>query len=159
MNIESILSPSRTRCELVANSKKRAIELAAEHITSSLPGVEIGEVYRGLIEREKLGTTAIGEGVAIPHCRLGHCKSIIGGLFSLESAIDFGAHDDQPVSLMFILIVPEDERSQHLKALAMLAARFENKDYRQSLINSKSDIELYQRALLDPVGAVTKNPS
>ena len=69
MDIDSILVPERTLCSLRASSKKRAFELAAKHINQSVPRLETGDVYRGLIEREKLGSTAVGDGVAIPHCR------------------------------------------------------------------------------------------
>ncbi|MBT4161355.1 MAG: PTS transporter subunit EIIA, partial [Gammaproteobacteria bacterium] len=97
MDIESILNPERVFGSLQASSKKRAIELAADKIAASLPEADTGTIYRNLIEREKLGTTAIGHGVAIPHCRLAESETITGGLFVFEEPIDFSAHDDQPV--------------------------------------------------------------
>ena len=147
MNIDSILVPERTICSLRASSKKRAFELAAKYINRSVPHLETRDVYRGLLEREKLGTTAVGNGIAIPHCRLEGCDSITGSLFVLEDPIDFMAHDDKPVSIMFVLLVPASETTEHLATLGMLAERFQVKRYRKDLINAKDKEELYKRAL------------
>ena len=150
MNIDSILIPERTICSLRASSKKRAFELAAKHINRSVPHLEIGDVYRGLIEREKLGSTAVGDGIAIPHCRLEGCDSITGSLFVLEDPIDFLAHDDGPVSIMFVLLVPASETTEHLATLGMLAERFQIEGYRKDLMTAKNNAELYKRALSAP---------
>jgi PTS system nitrogen regulatory IIA component len=150
MDIDSILVPERTICSLRASSKKRAFELAAKHINRSVPHLETGDVYRGLIEREKLGSTAVGDGVAIPHCRLEGCKSIIGSLFVLEDPIDFLAHDDKPVRIMFVLLVPASETTEHLATLGMLAERFQIEGYRKGLKTAKDNAELYKRALSAP---------
>ena len=150
MDIDSILVPERTICSLRASSKKRAFELAAKHINRSVPHLETGDVYRGLIEREKLGSTAVGDGIAIPHCRLEGCDSITGSLFVLEDPVDFLAHDDEPVSIMFVLLVPASETTEHLATLGMLAERFQIKRYRKDLITAKDNEELYKRALSAP---------
>ncbi len=147
MDIDSILVPERTICSLGASSKKRAFELAAVHINLSVPHLETGEVYRGLTEREKLGSTAMGDCVAIPHCRLEGCQSIIGSLFVLEDPIDFLAHDDQPVSIMFVLLVPASETTEHLATLGMLSERFQIEEYRNGLLTAKDNAVLYKRAL------------
>ena len=150
MNIDSILVPERTICSLRASSKKRAFELAAKHINRSVPHLETGDVYRGLIEREKLGSTAVGDGIAITHCRLEGCDSITGSLFVLQDPVDFLAHDDEPVSFMFVLLVPAFETTEHLATLGMLAERFQIKRYRKDLITAKDNEELYKRALSAP---------
>ena len=150
MNIDSILVPERTICSLRASSKKRAFELAAKHINRSVPHLETGDVYRGLIEREKLGSTAVGDGIAIPHCRLEGCDSITGSLFVLQDPVDFLAHDDEPVSIMFVLLVPAFETTEHLATLGMLAERFQIKTYRKDLITAKDNEELYKRDLSAP---------
>ena len=147
MDIDSILVPERTICSLRASSKKRAFELAAKHINRSVPHLETGDVYRGLIEREKLGSTAVGDGIAIPHCRLEGCDSITGSLFVLEDPVDFLAHDDEPVRIMFVLLVPASETTEHLATLGMLAERLQVKTYRKNLITAKDNEELYKRAL------------
>ena len=150
MDIDSILVPERTICSLRASSKKRAFELAAKHINRSVPHLETGDVYRGLIEREKLGSTAVGDGIAIPHCRLEGCDSITGSLFVLKDPIDFLAHDDEPVYIMFVLLVPPSETIEHLATLGMLAERLQVKTYRKDLITAKNNEELYKRALSAP---------
>ena len=146
MDIESILAPGRTTCSLEAGSKKRAIELAAEYIAGSLPGSNVANLYRGLLDRERLGSTAIGHGVAIPHCRLEECDEIVGALFVFSDPIEFAAPDDDPVRIMFVLLVPANETDKHLAALAMLAERFDVPSYRESLITAGNDKELYERA-------------
>ena len=148
MNIYEILDQGRTYANLSASSKKKAIEFIAEVISLSLPKLTQGEVYRGLIEREKVGTTAIGKGVAIPHCRLSTCDKIIGGLFVFDEALDFSAPDGRGVNILFTLLVPEDETSQHLKTLAMLAKGFSDPDKNQQLLEASSHKNLYETALM-----------
>ena len=147
MNIRSILTPDRTAGSLQASSKKRAIEIIAEHIADSIPGLETGVIYRRLIEREKLRSTAIGSGVALPHSRLPDCDSIVGGLFVFDEPIDFSAYDDMPVQIIFTLLVPETETDEHLAALAMLAERFEQSAFRQKLLDAASNEDLYELAI------------
>ena len=147
MNIDKILAPERTYSNLSASSKKKAIEFGAEIISSSSPNLRHGQIYRGLIEREKLGTTAIGGGVAIPHCRLSKCEKIVGGLFVFDDPIDFSAPDERGVNILFTLLVPEDETTEHLKTLAMLAKGFSNPDTRQRILDARSNRKLYEAAL------------
>jgi len=147
MNIDEILAPDRTFGALSVSSKKKAIEFVSEKISESLPQLELGAIYRGLIEREKLGTTAIGEGVAIPHCRLSKCEKIIGGLFVFRDPIDFSAHDERPVNILFTLLVPEAETNEHLKTLSMLAQGFSDDHIRQQLLDADNNEQLYQAAL------------
>lgn len=157
MNIESILSLSRTHANIQANSKKRAIEEAAKLIAASMEGLDAEEIYNSLIAREKLGTTAIGHGIAIPHCRLSSCQEIVGSLISIQDPVDFEAFDDQGVNLMFVMLVPSEEVEEHLQALAMLAERFETKSYRDLLSAAENHQALFERAIL-PLTASTDNP-
>jgi len=157
VNIESILSLSRTHANIQANSKKRAIEEAAKLIAASMEGLDAEEIYNSLIAREKLGTTAIGHGIAIPHCRLSSCQEIVGSLISIQDPVDFEAFDDQGVNLMFVMLVPSEEVEEHLQALAMLAERFETKSYRDLLSAAENHQALFERAIL-PLTASTDNP-
>ena len=150
MDIASILVPERTVSSVDTTSKKRAIELAATHIGTCLPELDVGEVYRGLLDRERLGTTALGDGVAIPHCRLTSCHAIVGGLFVFNQGIDFSALDDQLVNIMFVLLVPASEETEHLAALALLAEKLSDPLYRQALITAPNDEALYQAATSIP---------
>ena len=149
MNIKSILAPERTYCRLTAASKKRVLEDAATKIAASLPGIHAEELFEKLIGREKIGTTAIGDGVAIPHCRLDGCSGIVGSMLTLSHAVDFQAFDKQPVDVLFVLLVPTEEVDEHLQVLAMLAKRFESAAYRETLTKATSDAELYKVATAD----------
>ena len=152
VNIESILSLSRTHANVRASSKKRAIEEAAMLIATSMEGLVAEEIFNSLIAREKLGTTAIGHGIAIPHCRLSSCQEIVGSLISLQEPVDFGAFDEQKVNLMFVILVPSEEVDEHLQALAMLAESFETKGYRDLLSAAGSNQELFERAIMPLAG-------
>ncbi|MDP4766334.1 MAG: PTS sugar transporter subunit IIA [Pseudomonadales bacterium] len=150
MNIESILSLNRTHANIQASSKKRAIEEAAKLIANDMLGLTADDIYNCLIAREKIGTTAIGDGIAIPHCRLKGCTEIVGSLISLQEPVDFEAYDNQSVKLMFVILVPSEVVDEHLQALAMLAKSFESPDYRQLLASAATNEELYRRATQTP---------
>ncbi|MDH5737266.1 MAG: PTS sugar transporter subunit IIA, partial [Gammaproteobacteria bacterium] len=93
------------------------------------------------------GSTAIGHGIAIPHCRLKKCDHVVGGLFHLQDYIDFNAFDGQPVNILFVLIVPEDETTLHLEILSLLARKFDSEDFRKELLAASTDQDLYQKAI------------
>lgn len=119
-------------------------------IANDLLGLTADDIYNCLIAREKIGTTAIGDGIAIPHCRLRGCTEIVGSLISLQEPVDFEAYDNQSVKLMFVILVPSEVVDEHLQALAMLAKSFESPDYRQSLASAATNEELYRRATQTP---------
>ena len=146
MNINSILSPERTFCNIETRSKKTAIEKAAVLIAGTLPSLDANDIYSKLIAREKLGPTALGQGIALPHCRIEGCNNIVGALFTINTPIDFGALDDQLVNIMFVLLVPEEEVDEHLKIMAMLAAKFDSEEYRANLIDAPDNQALFNRA-------------
>ena len=123
------------------------MEVIAEKIATAVPELETGMVYRQLIEREKLGSTAIGSGVALPHTRLSECDRIVGALFVFNESIDFAAYDDIPVQIVFALLVPEAETNEHLAVLALLAERFQQAHYRELLLSARSSSDLYDRAV------------
>ncbi len=147
MNIDSILAPDRVFARVDASSKKRAIEFAALKIAEALPELVVGDVYRGLIDREKMGSTGLGDGVAIPHCRVTSCDRIVASLFVFEDGIDFSSPDEQPVKIMFVLLVPESETTEHLATLSMLAERLQFESYREALITAEDNDALFSRAV------------
>lgn len=150
MEIDNVLAPTRTYCNITASSQKRALEEVALKLADSVDSITAEDIFSRLVSREKLGSTAIGHGIAIPHCRLEGCNEILGGLFTLKEPVDFMAFDDQPVNLLFVLLVPAEEVDEHLQVLAMLAKRFESASYRDHLSRATSDAELYQMAVADP---------
>ena len=150
-NLDTILTPERTCHDLVVSSKKKALEEVATRMVATLPMLTTEQVFENLVAREKLGTTGIGHGVAIPHCRLSRCSGIVGGLFRLADPIDFGAFDGELVGILFVLLVPTREVDEHLATLATLAERFEQASYRDALLAANSDQSLYEAALRAPV--------
>jgi PTS system nitrogen regulatory IIA component len=147
MRIASILSPSRTFCGLEVSSKKRAIEHGAQFIAACDPRLDEGELYRSLIAREKISPTGLGHGIALPHCRLPNCTGIVGALVTLSEPIDFEAIDDEPVSTLFYVIVPEQQTDSHLTVLSMLMKKFNDPLFRQRLRLAKTAQELYLAAV------------
>lgn len=139
----AILSPRCTVAHLGANSKKRALELAAEFIAQDQNDMDARDVFDALLARERLGSTALGDGVAIPHCRV-DCKHIMGAFLTLETPIEFETPDDQPVRLIFVLVVPTTETDRHLEVLATLAGIFGDADTRAQLLAVSDDETLYQ---------------
>ena len=149
--LDTILTLDRTCHSLGVSSKKKALEEVATHMVATLPMLTTEQVFENLVGREKLGTTAIGHGVAIPHCRLHRCSGIVGGLFKLAEPIDFGAFDGEAVQILFVLLVPAREVDEHLSVLATLAQRFELPSYRAGLLAADSDEALFEAALSTPV--------
>jgi len=150
MQIESLISPGRTLCSIEGGSKKRALELLANTVAQDIPEIDADELFRRLIGRERLGSTGIGHGVAIPHCRVDKCSGAVGALITLADPIDFDAIDSQPVDILFAMLVPEDAHDEHLQTLATLAGALNNPEYRQRLRKATSDEHLYQAAIATP---------
>lgn len=125
------------------------MELAAAFIAETNERIDEQELYRLLIAREKVSPTGLGEGIAIPHCRMANCTGIMGTLITLEQPVEFESMDDQPVSTLFILIVPEKEMDAHLEVLAMLVEKFQQSAFRQKLLAARDANELYLAAVTD----------
>ena len=125
-----------------ATSKKQVLQEIA-HKASDLYGLHCGSVLNGLVEREKLGSTAMGHGVAIPHTRVGDLDRIVGVFARLEKPIDFEAADSQGVDLVFALLAPQDAGSNHLRALAKVSRTMRDADIRDKLRGSTSQEELH----------------
>ena len=106
-------------------------------------GVTTIEVFDSLLARERLGGTGIGHGVAIPHGRLKNTDHTIGAFIKLQTAVDFDAIDNQPVDLIFALLVPEDSTQEHLQILAAIAGLFNDEQAREQLRRASSPEELY----------------
>ena len=127
-------------------SKKRVFERAAEAMGAGL-NLSSETIYRALLAREKLGSTAIGEGIAIPHCRINECAEAAGCLVTLREPIDFGSADGRDVDVIFVLLVPEEATEAHLKLLAALARSFSNAEMRDR-VRQTQDPEALKQLLL-----------
>lgn len=139
-SLDNLLTPGRVLCRLDAVSKKRVLELTAQHIASIEKELEENQLYASLLERERLGTTALGSGVAVPHCRVSGLKEPLGCLVTLSDAIDYDAPDGAGVDLLFVLLVPPDANQAHLDLLAEVARRFSDPSYCQRL-REAADLE------------------
>ncbi|BBB30719.1 PTS IIA-like nitrogen regulatory protein PtsN [Neptunomonas japonica] len=142
MPILSLLSPERVLQNIEGGSKKRIIELVSKIIAESNSDLSAEAVFSGLIGRERLGSTGIGEGVAIPHCRLANVQTATGALIYLSKPIDFDAIDNRPVDLLFFLLVPEEACDDHLSTLGKLAEVFSQEEFRDTLRNTHSNEQL-----------------
>ena len=142
MRIADILKPDAVLYNVKAQSKKQLLsELAS--LAAKKTGLDSTVVLDALIERERLGTTGIGFGVALPHTRLPKLKKIFCG-FATSEPVDFDAVDNKPVDLAFVLLVPEEAGADHLKALARISRLLRNENTVNALRKAGSAKELYQ---------------
>ena len=137
---------------LKVNSKKQLLqELAAK--AARITGVSEREVFDVILQREKLGSTGVGHGIAIPHGKLSSIHQITGVFARLETPVDFEALDDQPVDLVFLLLAPEGAGADHLKALARIARLLRDQDVAKKLRASRDAQAIYSVLALPPASA------
>ncbi len=129
----NFLTADRISCQSAAASKKRVLEELGGLLAASAEGLVKDRVFDKLLERERLGSTGLGQGIALPHARIKGVEDARGALVQLQSGIDFDAIDDQPVYLVFGLLVPEEATQEHLDLLAKLATLFSDADFCGSL--------------------------
>lgn len=144
--LNSILTPERTVCHVTTASKKRLFETIAEIVSSDRPELPYADVLDKLVARENLGSTGLGQGIAIPHCRVSDCLAPIGTLISLSEAIPFDAPDEMPVDLLFVLLVPEEAAQEHLDILASIARLFNQPSFCAALRQAGDNAALYSAA-------------
>ncbi|TKT82641.1 PTS IIA-like nitrogen regulatory protein PtsN [Aquamicrobium sp. LC103] len=127
MDLSDLIEVSAVLPALKANSKKQLLQLLAEKAASAT-GLPEREIFDTILQRERLGSTGVGNGIAIPHGKLSGIKRITGVFARLESPVDFEALDDQPVDLVFLLLAPEGAGADHLKALSRIARVLRDND-------------------------------
>ena len=137
----SILPTCCARADVLATSKKASLEAAAEAIATAQESIDARQLLEALMAREKLGSTNLGDGIAIPHCRFADCQQPVASLLCLANPIGF---DNQEVDLLFILVVPEQETRLHLDLLAILARVFDRQPNAQDLRKTRNDRDLYE---------------
>jgi len=144
MNLIAQLLPlANVIVELDASSKKRVFEQAGLLFENTLQ-IARSQVFDSLFAREKLGSTGLGQGVAIPHGRIKGLREAAVALVRMKEPIPFDAPDGQPVSLVCILLVPEKATDRHLQILSELAQMFSDKSFRESLLTGKDAAEIHQ---------------
>lgn len=137
MHLLDLLSPARVRAGVPVSGKKRLLELLAKLLADGAGGDSEAGIYDTLCGRERLGSTGLGHGVAIPHARSARAKVAAGAFVRLSEPVDFGAPDGQPVDLVFALVLPEHFAQQHLLLLAGLAEMFGDAGFRDRLRAAK----------------------
>ena len=134
--IGTILERGGISLGLQVTSKKKLLEHVAEMFAQRLSQLDAGQIFTTLIDRERLGSTGIGHGVALPHGRIEGLDEVVGFFLQLEEPIDFDAADHLPVNIVFALLVPQDATEEHLKLLADLAAIFRDDEKRENLLQA-----------------------
>ena len=143
IEFEKILTPSCTRVDVDARSKKGVLEEACECLGAEFREIEPRRLLEGLLVRERLGSTGLGDGVAIPHCRFEACASPVACFLRTRQGIDFDGPDDQLVDLLFVLAVPLHEQRIHLEILGALARAFDDPGNVASLRRATTDRDLF----------------
>lgn len=147
MQLEEILTPERCYCHIEGVSKKRILTNVSQMISEDIGDIEADVIFNALMGREQLGSTGLGKGIAIPHCRVPLCDAIVGTLVTLKEPIDFDSIDNKPVDILFVLIVPEEQNDEHIKTLAGLATLFNDDDFCFTLRHTNDPEDLYNIAI------------
>lgn len=144
MKIAEILSQERVSQGHIFTSKKKALEELATLLARGVPGVQASDILTSLAAREKLGSTGLGHGVAIPHGRMAGVNQSVGAFMRLKQPLDYDAHDGQAVDLVFGLLVPQGATETHLKHLAAIAEMFSDSSFCQKARESTDEKALFQ---------------
>jgi len=154
MEMTDLLTPDSVIDGLKVNSKKQVLQDLAER-ASALTGLGAREILETMLARERLGTTGVGQGIAIPHGRMESLDRIHGLFACLKKPVDFESLDEQPVDLIFMLLAPEGAGADHLKALAKISRLLRDKSICRKLRGCDSSDALY--ALLTETVAERRN--
>jgi len=142
MDISALITPDRVVAHLKATSKKQALQELARR-AAAFTGLHERAIFEVLLERERLGTTGVGHGIAIPHGKLPSLDRLYGLFARLDAPIDFDAIDEQPVDLVFLLLAPESAGADHLKALARVSRLLRDRAFCEKLRGSTNSDALY----------------
>lgn len=146
----NFLSEDRVFLNLEASSKKQILlALAAE--LSKLTNLEERDIFDALADREKIGSTGVGDGVAIPHCKFNTCDDLYGIVVRLDEGIDFDAVDDEPVDIFVCLLAPEQNHAEHLKTLAKIS-RILRDEKNLTAVRAAEDAKQMIRVFQDATG-------
>ena len=141
--LTGLLSTSRIRFNVSAPSKKRMLEELAGLLSQNRSDLHRDTVFQVLNERERLGSTGIGDGIALPHGRLNGLTEPLAAVIRLRQALDFDSVDDGPIQLIVGLLVPADATEQHLNILAGLAETFSNREQREAILTARDAQTLF----------------
>ena len=145
MALADLIPQGGVNVDLGASSRKQALQAMSE-IAANLTGLAPRAIFDAVLQRERLGSTGVGQGVAIPHARLPGVNAVVGVFARLHTPVDFESIDGRPADLIFMLIAPEDAGAEHLKALARVSRLLRREDVRQRL-RAAPDNEAVQAVL------------
>ena len=143
MKITDILSSDMVVADLKGTTKPDILNELAKALAAKYKEIKLSELTAVLAERERLGSTAIGDGIAIPHGKLRGVTKIIGAFGRHAAGVDFDSLDGEPSQIFFVLVAPEDSASLHLKALARVSRLLKEGAFRSRLLAAKNGDELY----------------
>jgi PTS system nitrogen regulatory IIA component len=149
MSLNDLLTPDAVIASLRVNGKKQALQELSDR-AAEVSGLPAREIFDSILQRERLGPTGVGDGIAIPHGKLAKCRSIFGVFARLERPIDFEALDGLPVDLIFLLIAPESAGADHLKALATIARKLRNPNLAAQLRATRDASAIYSMMTQTP---------
>jgi nitrogen PTS system EIIA component len=144
MKLSEILQPESIIANLNAHDKKGVLEELSGVITDQEPSLNRGYLLQILLERERLGSTGIGEGVALPHGKVNKLDRLLVSFGRSPEGLSFDSIDDQPAYLFFLLVAPENSAGAHLQALAKISRVLKDSNFRQRLMDAKSKDEIYR---------------
>ena len=143
MKISALLSPQSIFLDTEITSKKKLLELIA-NIVADRTQLSESSIYNNLLNRERLGSTGLGQGFAVPHARLENLDHTMGFLFRLQDPVNFESPDNQPVDLVFTIIIPEQATEEHLIILSSLASIFSRPEICEAIRSAASKEEIAQ---------------
>ena len=143
IKITELLTEERILLSENIASKKRVLELLSERVAVNVPELTAVEIFDCLVSRERLGSTGLGHGVAIPHGRLKKVSRPIAAFLKLQQGVDYDAVDSQPVDLFCALLVPEESTDEHLQILALFAEMFSDNELCTQVRAAKSSAEIH----------------
>jgi nitrogen PTS system EIIA component len=144
MKLNAILSADRVATGIAVTSKKKALEELAKLLAKGTDKLSATDIFNGLTAREKLGSTGLGHGVAIPHGRMPGVTNSVGSFIRLKHPVDYDAHDGLGVDLVFGLVVPVAATEEHLKHLAAIAEKFSDEDFCKKMREAKDEKTLHE---------------
>jgi len=144
MKLSEIFNPQLIISNLKAHDKKGVLEELSQKITEQNPSLNKRSLLQVLLEREKLGSTGIGDGIALPHGKLAELSNLLISFGRSINGLDFDSIDEQPAYLFFLLLAPENSAGMHLTALAKISRMLKDGNFRQRLMGAKSRKEIYQ---------------
>ena len=143
LTIADILTLERVKLHADCPSKKRVLELASQVLASAQEGLEAWTIFDLLLARERLGSTGVGRGVAIPHGKMAELLAPVGCFLRLHEPVDFNSPDDQAVGMVFAILVPEGDEDSHLAILGQLARRFSDPEFCDAIRATESSEVAY----------------